>query len=223
MHPPVFLKTMNRIFLILLLMTTALSACSMPVDAPPLPTALSTNPPPENSPQPLPPTAVPSFCNDEHPRELLSLLQTALQTKDGASLATLISPTLGLDVIYIRNGNVLHYDPEHAKFIFETTFAADWGLAAGSGEPVIGSFQEIVLPSLQQVFTDNAIRSCGEIKTGGVTYLPQWPYPKMGYYSVYLSGTESFGNMDWQTWLAGISFNAEKPYLAVLLHFAWEP
>ncbi|HNN12412.1 MAG TPA: hypothetical protein PKL78_02565 [Anaerolineales bacterium] len=218
---------MKRIFLTALLL--ALAACSVPVDAPPFPTALPAEsplaalPPAETFTQTSPPTAVPSFCEDHRPRDLIQTLQMALQTKDGTGFATLVSPFLGVNVTYIRNGNTISYDVEHAKFIFESTFPADWGLAVGSGEAVVGSFQDIVLPSLQQVFTADATLACGEIQTGGVTYIPQWPYPEMGYYSVHFPGSEAFGNMDWQTWLVGISFEAGEPHLAVLLHFAWEP
>ncbi|MBK8618565.1 MAG: hypothetical protein IPN96_15945 [Anaerolineales bacterium] len=43
-------------------------------------------------------------------------------------------PSFGMDVRYYRDGNLVNYDVEHAKFVFETTFQADWGLSFGSGE-----------------------------------------------------------------------------------------
>lgn len=220
-----------------LLFVFLLSACTVPVDAPPPPTALPTGTAPSTvSPAetftPIPAiTSTPetaatvpvSFCDDARRRDLLSSLQTAIQTKDGALLASLVSPTVGMDVIYIRNGNVINYDTEHIKFVFETTFKADWGLGAGSGEPVVGSFQEIILPSLQLVFAPNAIITCNDLRTGGVTYVPQYPYPGEPYYSIHFPGTEQYNGMDWETWAVGITPVGEEPYLTSLVHFEWEP
>lgn len=221
---------MKKFLLLLTLLT--LPACSPPVDAPPPPTALSTDTPLPASTSaealtPLPAlTATPqplTFCDDPRPRELIQSLQTAVQTKDGVLLVSLVSPVDGMDVIYIRGGNVINYDVTHAKFVFETTYQAEWGLSPGSGEPVIGSFQEIILPSLQTVFTPNAILSCNDLKTGGVTYIPEWISPNISYYSVHFPGTEQYGSMDWQTWGVGMTLVDEKYYLVALAHYEWEP
>ena len=227
---------MKKLSLLLIVLT--LSACSVPVDAPPPPTALPSDAPlptliPAETFTPIPaltetpvpaqPTQPPAFCDDPGPREVLQSLQTAVQTKDGKLLASLVSPTEGMDVIFIRNGNVINYDVEHAKFVFETTFQADWGLGAGSGEPVIGSFQEIILPSLQAVFTPEAVVTCNGLKTGGVTYIPEWISPSLPYYSVYFPGTDQYGGLDWETWAAGMSQEGGKYFLTALVHYEWEP
>src|SRR5690606_25977601 len=121
---------MKLLFLILIAFT--LVACSIPVDAPPPPTALpSATPPPavtSTSSIIASPSPGPGFCADPRGRELIISLRTAIQTKDGKLLASLISPTEGMDVRIFRNGNVVNYDVEHAPFVFETTFQADWGL-----------------------------------------------------------------------------------------------
>lgn len=226
------MKKTYSLFLLLLL----LAACSLPVDAPPPPTALAADTPTPSLTSPtasppipaltLPPTLTqppPTFCEDLRPRELIQSLQTAIQTKDGALLAGLVSPTEGMDVIFIRHGNVINYDVEHAKFVFETTYQADWGLGAGSGAPVVGSFQEVILPSLQQVFTPAAILSCNDLKTGGVTYIPEWISPSLPYYSVHFPGTDQYSGMDWATWGVGMSVVEERYFLRALVYYAWEP
>jgi hypothetical protein len=232
-----------KIFLPILIML-ALTSCSTPVDVAPPPTPLTaapatpqstliapatftpipalTQPPTATSTLPAPIVA-PPFCDDPRGRELINSFSAAIASKDGPLLASLVSPSSGMDVRFYRDGNVVNYDVEHAKFVFETTFQADWGLSFGSGEPTLGSFQEIILPSLQQVFTSNAVIVCNQIKVGGATYQALWPYPGMNYYSVHFPGTEQNGGLDWQTWAVGMDNNAGIPYLAAFVHFEWEP
>lgn len=226
------------------LVILTLTSCSIPVDVAPQPTSLTAAPATPQSTlispstfTPIPaltqpstltatlpaPASAPSFCDDPRGPDLIKSFSAAIASKDGQVLASLISPSKGLDVRFYRDGNAVNYDVEHAKFVFETTFQADWGLSFGSGEPTLGSFQEIILPSLQQVFTSNAVIVCNQLKVGGATYLPVWPYEGMNYYSVHFPGTDQYGGLDWQTWAAGMDNVAGKPYLAALVHYVWEP
>jgi hypothetical protein len=154
--------------------------------------------------------------------QLIQNLRTAIQTRDGKLLVSLIDPNAGVAVQYIRGGNEIVYH-DNFKFVFETTYEADWGLGAGSGAPVTGSFQEIVLPSLQKVFSSSPVLTCNSLKVGGATYIPTWPHPGMEFYSVYFPGTEQYGNMDWETWAVGVTRQEGPPVLAALIHYAWEP
>lgn len=209
-----------------LLLLLTLTACSIPVDQAPPPTALFTDTPQvaltftEAAPVP---TTPPAFCDDARTRDLITSLTNAIASKDGTLLASLVSPAQGVDVLYYRDGKVVNYDVEHAKVVFETTFQADWGTSFGSGEPTLGSFQEIVLPDLQLVFTPTAEIVCHQLKVGGATYVSEWPYPYLDYYSVYYPGTDEFGGLNWQTWGVGMDQVDGKPYIAALVHYVWEP
>jgi len=231
---------LKTLFLTLMILT--LSACSIPVDQAPPPTALPTDTPQPTLIVPVSFTLTPAvdaaltqpgtitatlpapdFCDDPHGRELINSFNKAIANKDGALLSALVSPASGMDVRFYRDGNIVNYDVEHAKFVFETTFQADWGLSYGSGETTLGSFQEIVLPALQRVFTSNAVVVCNQIKTGGTTYQALWPYQDMNYFSIHFPGTEQNGGLDWETWAVGMDYVAGRPYLAALVHFVWEP
>lgn len=240
---------MKKILLLLLGLT--LTACTVPVDAPPPPTSIfsatpqldlptltvaSATPAPDvpttqptvsldNIPAILtsvPENFSPDFCLDTRALQLLGDLQTAIRNRDGELLASLVSPNTGVGVRFIRDGNIITYF-DNIKFIFETTYQADWGLGAGSGEPVKGSFQEIVFPSLEHVFSSNPVITCNELKVGGATYIPEWPYSGMDYYSVHFPGTDEFSGLNWETWAVGMVREQGKPMLAALVHFAWEP
>lgn len=208
-----------------------------PPDTLPISTAVPTLEAPTPSPAALPTfpldeipaylTAVPEsfnsdYCKDTRPLQLLSDLKTAIQTRDGELLASLVSPDGGVGVRYLREGNVVTYF-DNVKFIFETTYEADWGLGAGSGEPVKGSFQTIILPSLEKVFLSNPPVTCNQLVIGGATYTAEFPYEGMNFYSVHFPGTDEFGGMDWETWAVGTFSNQGKPMLAALNRFVWEP
>jgi hypothetical protein len=151
-------------------------------------------------------------------------LETTVKTTDGELFRSLVSPAHGLDVVYIRAGMVANYTPDEANWAFHSTYEVDWGLGAGSGEPVRGTFQEIILPALQDVFT-NTTFACNEIKLGGATYPVEWPaeYANINFFSLHKPGTDPFGGLDWRTWLVGVEYVDGQPYLFALLHYNWEP
>lgn len=170
-------------------------------------------------------TQVPSatFCADPQVMTLINNFKTALQTSNGKMLASLVSPTHGMDARLYRNGTVVTYDQQHAKFLFETTYVVDWGPAPGSGIETHGSFHETIVPALLDVFNKNYTLSCNQIQVGGTTYTATWPYTGFNFYSVYYPGTQANGNMDWRTWLLGMHYVNGQPYLYAIMQFQWEP
>lgn len=166
-----------------------------------------------------------TFCGDARVVTLLRNLETAANTTDGELLRPLVSPAHGVDVVYIREGTVANYSPEEAGWAFQSTYQVDWGSGAGSGGPVTGTFPEIVLPALQDVFKNETL-ACNEIKLGGATYMVEWPseYANLNFYSIHNPGVDpSFGGLDWRTWLAGVEYVNGQPYLFALLNYQWEP
>ena len=169
------------------------------------------------------PSLVPSnICADPQVTALIDSLKTAVLNSDGPLLSSLVSPQRGLDVARFRDGTVINYRADQAKFLFETTFEANWGLAPGSGLEEIGSFHDVVVPELIRVFNQPYTLHCNELKHGGATYEVSWPY-EGSFYSVHFPGTEVNGFMDWYTWAVGIEHVNNKPYLYALIPFFWEP
>jgi hypothetical protein len=168
-----------------------------------------------------PPVAV-DICADPQVTTLINSLKTAMLNADGALLSSLVSPSRGLDAANFRDGNVINYTPEQAKFLFETTFEVNWGAAPGSGADKIGSFHDVIVPELVKAFNQPYTLHCNELKHGGATYEVSWPY-QGDFYSIYFPGTETNGSMDWHTWAVGIEYVNSKPYIYALIPYFWEP
>jgi hypothetical protein len=164
-----------------------------------------------------------SFCADGQATALINSFKNALQTANGDLLASLVSPTHGMEVRLYRTGRVVSYDQAHAKFLFDSTFSVDWGLAPASGLATKGSFHEVILPVLLNLFSKNYTLSCNQIQVGGTTYKAAWPYTGINFYSAYYPGTQPSGSLDWLTWLFGMQYDNGKPYLYAIMHFEWEP
>ena len=129
----------------------------------------------------------------------------------------------GMDARYYRNGQVVNYDPQHAQFLFESTYVVDWGASPASGLEKKGSFHAVMLPALLDVFNTDYALTCNRVQVGGATYKATWPYPGINFYSVYFAGTPNNGNLDWRTWLIGMEYVNGKPYLYAIMQFFWEP
>jgi hypothetical protein len=168
-----------------------------------------------------PPVAV-DICADPQVTTLINSLKTAMLNADGALLSSLVSPSRGLDAANFRDGNVINYTPEQAKFLFETTFEVNWGAAPGSGADKIGSFHDVIVPELVKAFNQPYTLHCNELKHGGATYEVSWPY-QGDFYSIYFPGTETNGSMDWHTWAVGIEYVNSKAYIYALIPYFWEP
>jgi hypothetical protein len=172
----------------------------------------------------MPAAQNPDFCSDPAVSTLLASFKTAMLASDGASLASLVSPSHGVDVRFFRYVDPVNYDQDHAEFVFETTYVINWGPQPGSGEDLKGSFQDVIVPSLQDVLgAASTTYVCNQIQTGGASYLVEWPYPNFNFYSIFFPGTDEYGGLDWETWLTGIEYEAGRPYLSALIHTEWEP
>jgi len=165
---------------------------------------------------------LPNVCIDPQVTALIDSLKSAGLTSDGTLLSSLVSPPRGMDVAFFRDGNVINYNSEQAKFLFETTFEVNWGTEPGSGAEKIGSFHDVVVPELVKAFNQPYTLHCNELKHGGATYELAWPYDG-DFYSVYFPGTEANGLLDWHTWVVGVEYVNNKPYIYALMQFFWEP
>jgi hypothetical protein len=190
------------------------------------PASINTSPAVTSTSRPLQSTSTTAggdICSDHRSIQLINDLKSALSTSDGSRLASLVSPAHGMEARLFRDGRIVTYDQEHARFLFDSKYQVNWGLAPGSGLEIQGSFQALMVPALLDVLTRDYSLSCNQVKTGGASYRTNWPYPGIDFYSVYWPGTQANGNLDWHTWLLGMQYVAGKPYLYAIMQFQWEP
>lgn len=168
------------------------------------------------------PSAV--FCTDPQITSLVASLRQALFNRDGLLLSSLVSPTHGLQLSYLHNGNRLSYTPEAAGRLFQSDYAVEWGLHPASGLPVRGVFQEIVLPDLLDVLVADFQIQCNRPDLGGGNYIYQWPAPyrNINYLALHKPGPPG-NELAWRTWIAGVEYVYSRPYLFALVHLFWEP
>ncbi|HMS01264.1 MAG TPA: hypothetical protein PKE62_18620 [Anaerolineales bacterium] len=164
----------------------------------------------------------PRYCADPQVIEVIDSFKSSMLNEDGSLLSLLVNPVTGMDVRFFRTGNVLTYSQEQAKFLFISTYQADWGAHPASGENVIGAFHEVVVPELQKFLQRIYTLHCNELRYGGATYQPNWIYDG-NFYALHFPGTEEFGFLDWHTWVIGIDYVNGKPYIYALTQFFWEP
>lgn len=167
------------------------------------------------------PAVASNFCSDQAVISLIDSLKTSMLSADGVLLSSLVAPN-GMEVRYFRDGNAVTYTPSQAGFLFETTFEANWGNDPASGIEKQGSFQDVIVPELVKIFNQPYTLHCNEIRHGGATYEVSWPYKK-DFYSIHFIGTEQNGYLDWHTWVVGVEYSNNKPYIYALMNFFWEP
>lgn len=238
------IESLSKILIGVATLTATVTACTSPTAAPPTPTPIIFSTLTTSATQTaaalapagvigdltaipvLTSTAAPSsssnICSDPQSTALIDSLKKAVTNGDGILLASLVSPTNGMDVAYFHNGKVIKYDQTHARFLFESTYEVDWGADPASGATKTGAFHDVVVPKLKESFGQAYTLHCNELKYGGASYPVNFPYNK-DYYSIFFPGTEANGNMDWHTWVAGIEYVNGKPYLYALTQFYWEP
>ncbi len=165
-----------------------------------------------------------TFCGDAQVAGLLEAFKKSILSKDGKQLASLVSPTHGVTVQYLRGGKTATYTSDKALWLFSSTYQMDWGANPASGQEILASFHEEVLPRLEEVLGEGYTPACNSVQIGGASYKYQWPfeYGNINFYSLYYPGTAG-NDQAWRTWLVGIEFVKGKPYLFSLVHLFWEP
>ena len=168
-------------------------------------------------------TAAPVFCGDPATTALLDQLRTAVAEEDGRLLEELVHPERGLRVrLNWWNPEVLIAGND-VRQLFRAEKRQEWGTEDGSGLPIRGSFNEVVLPRLERDLLPATDRRCDEGvfgPTAGLTNLPEG-YEAVRFYSLHRPAPAE-QELDWGTWLVGIERWEGRYYVSYLVHYRWE-
>lgn len=164
-----------------------------------------------------------TFCQSPAAQALLTQLETAVRQRDDATLATLIHPERGLRIRYSWWNPELLWRGAEAQTLLRSPATLDWGVQDGSGNPIVGTVNNVILPLLDRDLLSATQLACDSILHGPTTGLVQLPdgYGTVHYFSRYRPATDASG-FDWGTWVIGVEQWHGIYYLSYLVHFAWE-
>ncbi len=164
------------------------------------------------------------FCSDPAVGQLVTTLQQAIAEQDGRLLATLVHPGRDLRVHHDWWNPPVIFNGASVNTIFDDPTGANWGRQDGSGQPIEGSFSEIILPLLERDLVEARELACDDFLSGptaGLLMLPDG-YSPVHFYSVYRPASPGDNDFNWGMWAVGIEFWQGEPYLRYLIHYDYE-
>jgi hypothetical protein len=165
------------------------------------------------------------FCDEPSAQTIVERVTQAVETQNGDELAELVHPIRGLLIRYNWWNQENALSKNEVSTLFTTTESRLWGQEQGTGDDLLGTPSEVIVPLLEQdLLADNRQQACNEILAGGTAGLVQTPpkYQGLNYYSVYRPPTEEQVEFNWGSWVIGIEYWGDIPYLAYLVHYEWE-
>ena len=163
-------------------------------------------------------------CSNLPVQQLLADLQTAIAQRDNNALANLIHPERGVHVHYNWWSDEVWLRRDAVETLFTDETEYNWGTQAGSGNPQIGTFSEIMLPLLEDDLLAAEEESCNEILAGataGLVVLPEG-FEQYNYVTFYRPFPEDGIEFDWGSWVVGFEEWDGNWYISYLVHFEYE-
>ncbi len=168
------------------------------------------------------------FCNDPQVLAAVEGFMNAMRSQNGEELAYWVHPEKGLVIRHDWWNPEVAFSQIETASLFSNPQQYNWGIQDGSGLPISGTFQEIVLPGLLDVFNREYTRQCNTLEyglaTGNTTGKPQIPteFTGEGYFALYRPAPAGV-EMDWRTWAVGVEYGADGlPYISYLVQYRWE-
>jgi uncharacterized protein YraI len=164
------------------------------------------------------------FCADDEVKALLDALRTAVEKRDGAALAALVHPEHGLRLRRHWWNPEVQLTADAIDDLFSRDRRQEWGMADGTGDPIVGSFRDILLPLLDRDLLAATAVGCNEILHGSTAGLVQLPdgYQAANYLSAYRPAAAGVIEFDWGSWVIGIERWQGHYFISFLIHFEWE-
>jgi hypothetical protein len=161
------------------------------------------------------------FCEDTRVNVLLETFVSGLIGHQGETLSQVINPQRGLILRHDWWNPEVLYLPNSVNSIFSDLTEIDWGVLGGSEFHILGSFRQVILPQMEDVFSVQPEVKCNEMIAGETSRGDIWPseLDNMNYYVFHRPSPEGGNKYDWRTWAIGIEYVGNQPYVSVLIQY----
>ena len=165
-----------------------------------------------------------SFCADSRIPELANQFILAVKERDGGKLSDLVSPKRGLIIRHDWWNPEVSIRLSSVRSLFLDPSSQIWGVNRDSELDITGTFRDVILPQLEDVFSVAPEFHCGELGVGSTAQNVKWPseYANMNFISFHRAAPEPGSQLNWRTWALGIEYLDGVPYLALLVQYRGE-
>ncbi len=161
------------------------------------------------------------FCADDRIAALIEQLKGSMNQSNGDMLSAITSPVHGVNIHLWKNAAPINFTQATARNVFTSAEAYNWG-GGPSGQPDIGTFVQIIQPKmLDTLNAPNRETYCDDL-TGVLSFFDPWPYHTVRFYNLRKPSTLP-ELLDFRTWLIGIEYINNQPYLYAMISFVSEP
>lgn len=159
-----------------------------------------------------------AFCADPRLAPLVDEVRRAIAEGDGAGLQAAVSPRRGLTLRYDWWNPEILIRTEDVAGLFDSQEPIEWGTQL-SGGPIHGTFAEVILPHMERVVRRPISWTCNETVIGPALREARWPseYVNLNYVSLYSPADPGEAEYAWTTWLVGIEYVDNQPYVSHLV------
>lgn len=164
------------------------------------------------------------FCRDDRIPAMIAEFHRIILDTQRETLSKLISPEHGLTIRLNWYGPDVHFPREDAGDVLFSSEELFWGEMEDSGLSVFGSFEKIILPKIQDVFTQEPSVTCNALQYGSTSREAIYPseFRNINYYAFFRPALEGGNEFDWRTWVIGIEYVHGEPYIAIVIHYSSE-
>ena len=162
-----------------------------------------------------------AYCADPQIAARIVQFIEATASQDGASLSSIVNPFRGLVLRHDWWNPDVIITPEEAETLFEDYHEIDWGMIRGGEFEILGSFQEVLYPPLNDVLQSGVAPQCNDLPSGTTSIEAIWPseFNSINYHAFHVPAPAEGNPYDWQTWVAGFEYIGGIPYLTVLVQY----
>ncbi|NIM95695.1 MAG: hypothetical protein GTO18_18500, partial [Anaerolineales bacterium] len=146
------------------------------------------------------------FCRDPAVFSLLDDFQQIVKQGDAEGLEDLVDQDRGLTIRLSWYTPDVQYSIDEISTLFISKEEVEWGTMADSGVEISGSFEEVILTKLKEVFTGQHEMRCNQLGSGNTSGEVKWPdeFVNINYMSFFRPAEEGGNIFDWSTWAVGI-------------------